>query len=434
MSFALVGPMTTISTLSDDQLLSGLHAISVSSNALLARLLEYLIEVERRGLHAKAAYSSMFDFCKRRLGLGGGATFRRLTAARLAKAFPIILERIERGEVHLEALVALRDHLTESNVVELLDAVAHKNMRQVEKLIAARFPSPDAPELIRKLPHVRGVDVPSTPDGLALERASTAMTDVISSTGDAEGRDMKSSSPLGSAEDETPPSTSPTAATESASVLIANVPTPQRTFRGSPPSRIEPLSAERHRVQLTVSTQLREKIERAQDLMRHRNPKGDLEALFEEAVSLLLQKLEKERLGKTLRPLKKSRPAKSGHVSRATRRAVFERDGERCTYVSRDGERCPATAMLEIHHKVAKALNGNEDIDNLCVRCRLHNLMEAELDFGKEYVGAKIDFRRRKSATSSTKNGQNGGGRLPSASTTSRRRQTTDAITRRARE
>lgn len=433
MSFALVGPMTTISTLSDDQLLSGLHAISVSSNALLARLLEYLIEVERRGLHAKAAYSSMFDFCKRRLGLGGGATFRRLTAARLAKAFPIILERIERGEVHLEALVALRDHLTESNVVELLDAVAHKNMRQVEKLIAARFPSPDAPDLIRKLPQVRSVDVPPTSDGLALESASTAMTDVISSTWDAEGRDMKSSNPLGSAGDETAPSKGRTAATESASVLIANVPTTQRTFRGTQ-SRIEPLSAERHRVQLTVSTQLREKIERAQDLMRHRNPKGDLEALFEEAVSLLLQKLEKERLGKTLRPLKKARPAKSGHVSRATRRAVFERDGERCTYVSRDGERCPATAMLEIHHKVAKALNGNEDIDNLCVRCRLHNLMEAELDFGKEYVGAKIDFRRRKSAASSTKNGQNGGGRLPSASTTSRRRQATDAITRRARE
>lgn len=418
-ALAVTRHMTTIASLSDDQLLSGLQAISMSSNALLARLLEYLIEVERRGLHAKAAYSSMFDFCKRRLGLGGGATFRRLTAARLAGTFPIILDRIERGEVHLEALVALRDHLTETNVVELLDAVAHKNMRQVEKLIAARFPSPDAPELIRRLPQAPSAD---RPDVLAVESANK---EALTLTGEAQGRAANSSGSPAPAVEETPPSLVAEAPSEPTSVSIASSSAPQRSSRVAQPSRIEPLSTERHRVQLTVSTQLREKIERAQDLMRHRNPKGDLEPLFEEAVSLLLQKLERERLGKTVRPLKKARPAKPGHVSRAARRAVFERDGERCTYVSRDGDRCPATAMLEIHHKVAKALNGNDDVDNLCVRCRLHNRMEAELDFGKEYVGAKIDFRRRKSATPSSKNGQNGGGR---------RRQTPAPVTRRARE
>jgi hypothetical protein len=55
-------------------------------------------------------------------------------------------------------------------------------------------------------------------------------------------------------------------------------------------------------VELTVSSEVRAKLERVKNLMLHRNPTGDLERIFETALDLLVMKLEKERLGKTTRP------------------------------------------------------------------------------------------------------------------------------------
>jgi hypothetical protein len=64
----------------------------------------------------------------------------------------------------------------------------------------------------------------------------------------------------------------------------------------APRARIEPLSEARYKVQLTAGAELKAKLERACDLMRHRNPTGDLAPVIEAALELLLAKLERERL------------------------------------------------------------------------------------------------------------------------------------------
>jgi 5-methylcytosine-specific restriction endonuclease McrA len=84
-------------------------------------------------------------------------------------------------------------------------------------------------------------------------------------------------------------------------------------------------------------------------------------------------------------------------VPRAARREVFERDGERCTFVSSVGQRCPARAYLEIDHIRANALGGGDETENLRVYCRAHNRLWAELTFGREHVAESIDLRQRKS-------------------------------------
>jgi hypothetical protein len=65
---------------------------------------------------------------------------------------------------------------------------------------------------------------------------------------------------------------------------------------------------------------------------------------------------------------------------------VFDRDGARCAYRDDRGERCRETAGLEIHHRCAYALGGAATLDNLELRCRAHNTLAAEEDFGKEYI------------------------------------------------
>jgi hypothetical protein len=82
--------------------------------------------------------------------------------------------------------------------------------------------------------------------------------------------------------------------------------------------------------------------------------------------------------------------AKPASVSRATRRAVFERDGERCTFTDADGHRCTATSWLELDHITARARGGTSEPGNLRVRCRAHNRLHAEQTFGKEHVERAI--------------------------------------------
>src|SRR6516165_6668350 len=138
--------------LSNEQLLSGLCALIGQGRMVLARLLAYLGEVEQRRLDLQSACSSLFDFCVRRLGMGDDEACRRVAGARLVRRFPIALGMIERGELHLTALLLLRDHLTDENHRELLCAASGKTKSEVQHLLAERFPRPDAPSRIQTLP------------------------------------------------------------------------------------------------------------------------------------------------------------------------------------------------------------------------------------------------------------------------------------------
>jgi hypothetical protein len=326
-----------LTDLPDAQLLSSLKSLCGQGRVLLARLLAHLVEVEERRLHLEAACPSMLQFCVQRLGMSEDEACRRLHAARLARRFPDLLVRGERGELTLSTIALLRDALTESSYAEIVEAAAGKTKAEVQALLAKRSPTPDVPATITTIP------------------------------------------------------VQPVIATLGAAPVTAAAIGPQ----------LVPLSEARHKVQFTASDELRKKLERAQDLMRHANAEGDLAVVVERAVDLLLDKLEKQRLGKSSRPAKSPsrdspEPSEVTSVSRATRRAVFERDGERCTFTDAEGHRCPATTWLELDHVIPRARGGTSEARNLRVRCRAHNLLYAEQTFGKEHVGRKICERRRR--------------------------------------
>jgi hypothetical protein len=71
---------------------------------------------------------------------------------------------IARGEVHLSALALLRPHLTEENHAELLEGVRGKSKREVEMLLASRFPCADAPARMR----------PTSPGRVRIEFSASA--------------------------------------------------------------------------------------------------------------------------------------------------------------------------------------------------------------------------------------------------------------------
>ena len=412
-----------LTSLSRIELLATLDSAWTAGNRALAKMLAYLGEVERRELHVDMSCSSMFVFVERRFGLTGGSAFRRLTAARLVRRFPTIMSRVENGDIHLEALCALRDVLTAENVEEVMAATAKKTLREVEGIVACLAPRPDVKGSIRKMPEK------SPPPPVAASSASSRPEPRIELSTAAEGSlfalariaapqtpavqpiEQECAPVLSRIEAVAAPSQhSASLRSELGEALAAPAVAPSQSI-GAPPAtteqrsnaprpRMQQLSAARHKVQLTVSSETRAKVERAQALMRHRNPTGDLEVLFDRAMDALIEQLEKERLAKTSRPQKKQRPSKDGHIPAETRREVFERDGERCTHVDEHGNRCGCRDFLELDHIIPRAKGGSDEASNLRVACRAHNQRYAKQAFGEAYIEKRIEARRRRARNS----------------------------------
>jgi hypothetical protein len=269
-----------------------------------------------------------------------------------------VLELLESGALHLSALVLLRVHLTEDNHAELLGAASGKNKSELLGLLAARFPKPDVPATIRKLPARKSSTKAAEQSALPLQ-------------GPAQDAAMPAPEP--------PPAAAPASA-----------------GRG----RVEPLSPARYKVQFTVDERLKHKLDRVTELLRHSNPTGDLAAIVERAVDLLLADVEKKRLGKTERPQPSHRGGSGkrprGTVTHAAQRETYARDGELCSFVSADGKRCGARGFLQLDHVVPRALRGTDDPGNLRVVCAAHNRWFAEQTFGREHINAAIHFRKQK--------------------------------------
>jgi hypothetical protein len=141
-------------------------------------------------------------------------------------------------------------------------------------------------------------------------------------------------------------------------------------------------------VKFTASAELRDKLERLRALMPSSVPGGDLAHVIDSAVTEMLERLEARRFGKTNAPRKglaeTDTSASARYIPAAVRRAVCERDGNRCRFVDARGKRCTERDKLEFHHLEPWGRDGDHSPDNLQMLCRPHNQYRAELDYGKE--------------------------------------------------
>jgi len=157
---------------------------------------------------------------------------------------------------------------------------------------------------------------------------------------------------------------------------------------------IETTSPERYRIQFTIGKESHEKLRRVQALLRREIPNGDPGAIFDRALTLLLEKVERTKRGAAKKP-RPPRPIRPGtdrqlrtpivpsrNLPRHVQRAVCQRDGNQCAFVSGDGHRCTERTFLEFHHILPYAKGGLATVENISLRCRRHNQYEGELVFG----------------------------------------------------
>jgi hypothetical protein len=184
--------------------------------------------------------------------------------------------------------------------------------------------------------------------------------------------------------------------------------------------RLRPVSADLTRVNLVITKEQEEKIEKLKSLLSHRNVAGGVVGLLDLLLDEALEKhdparVESRRVEKLtkkdalLRPVvaaavesveaKKdsvasapsARPFYGGpagglvsdiggasrYIPADVKRAVWLRDGGKCTY-----ENCSSTHFLQYDHHTPYALGGANTLENLRLLCAAHNKAESEKVFG----------------------------------------------------
>lgn len=337
--------MTTkhyLADLADRPLLETAQRLAREERQATVALLRALAEIDRRRLYLGEGYSSMFTYCTHALHLSEGGAYNRIEACRSARRYPVILDLLESSALTLTAVRLLAPHLTDENHRTVLESARHMSKREVEALVAALAPKPEAPTVVRRLAAgPAAASLPSPQSGSLLDSPSIA--------------------------------DSPTSSTD------ARVDSPVvRAFR----SKLSALAPDRYRLQVTLTRATHEKFRRAQALLRHAVPTGDAAEVLDRALSLLVKHLEHRRFAETSRPRASTPSAsRSRHISAAVRRHVWQRDGGRCAFVGSRG-RCGETAFLEFHHVEPYVVGGDATADNIALRCRAHNTHEARLYFG----------------------------------------------------
>jgi hypothetical protein len=343
-------------SLSDDDLLRRLSNVLAQSRRVEWVLIAHIAEVDARRLYAREGWPSMYQYCVDVLHLSESEAYRRIAAARVSRSYPMILNMLEDGRLHLAGISLLRTHLTDSNYEEVLARATYKSKRDIEILVAELAPKPDVPPTIRKRPQPNSKSAPST--------TSTVLC----------------------------PDTVRQVAPAAKAMAVAV----------EKPAALEPLAPARYRVEFTASEELRDKLKRLEALM----PGHDLADVLDAAVTEKLERLEAKRYGKTNKPRKSVGDADMSSgvrgIAAPVKRSVWERDRGQCTFISATGKRCPERHQLEFHHDEPYAFGGDRSPANIRLLCRVHNAYLAEKDFGK----AKMDsFRVRETKTTWRTNG-----------------------------
>jgi len=398
----------SLESLDSADLLSATRELVRKSHCVEADLLAHLGEIDERKLYLDCAHPSMFAFCLDELGFSECAAYNRITVARIGRRLPAVIEAVRSGKVHLAGLRVLAPHLTTENHEVLLAQAARKSKREIEEMVARLWPLPPVPTSIRRLPECPVVKSAPVP----LSRALWSSADP----------------PL--LPDEP----------RSASSSAREPREPAAPLRDQRPI-IAPLSGETFRIQFTATREVRDKLQEAQNLLRHSVPDGDLSTIIGRALDLLIEDVKKKRFaigrkarsgstesGKTResgetprggeepRMADESESAKkpqmtesadgsgelpageepcpaeaptevaSRHIPDAIKRAVYERDGGRCAFMDDQGRRCTATGAVEFDHIDGFARTWTHSVEGIRLLCRAHNQHAADQMYGREFM------------------------------------------------
>ena len=340
---------------SSEELDASARNLAVKDKVNDAEIIAILTELRDRDYHKELKYPNLFTYAVEGLNLSEGSVFRRTQVARVCRTYPQILESLFSGRIHLTGASLIAPHLEEGDADALLAMAEGKTKRELQKILAASAPKKEFRPSVRK-----------QPAGVVEENAEVPAPE------DAKPAEKPHPSP------------------------------------GRPRTQdlLEPATEARYNFRFSAGKGFTEKFERLAEVLNIGAPHSHIEAVFEEALEIALEKkdpkrkLERRRkrearkqrspagdAQKKLRhrpgkePIRETQQGNGGFGAEAGGRAVsrhvpsefqeraFERADYQCEYRGPDGARCPCRTGLQIEHTQPYAVFKSHDERFLKVYC-----------------------------------------------------------------
>lgn len=336
------------------------HAVNQRTDAPL--FIAEIAEFDARKLWAPAGYHSTYDYCVKKHRLDHHLTCRWIAIARLGYRYPVIFPALADGRLSQTTILLLRSHLVSHTSGALLDAAMGRSKRQVEQMLARRFPRPDVPTEIRPWASPASVAGPVSSEVAPQMPASILSNNLV------------------------------------APVLLVPAIAPEHAMSGgpltpraplTPPARVAALSLDRNALQVTIDDECVDLLKLATDLLSHAVPNADAGSILKRALQELVSNLQRRKLARVDHPRAASGVSDDRHIPAQVKREVSERDGDACGFKGPDGNRCGSRWQLEWDHELPVAKGGKSTTANVRQLCRAHNQFEAERRFGKGFMQRK---------------------------------------------
>src|SRR4029077_17608608 len=134
-----------LSRLSDRDLLAAVSRLATGQRDATVSLIAHLAELHARRLHEQAGFSPLYPSCIVAVGLSESEAYDRVKAAKLVRRYPLVLTLLAAGQINLTTVRLGGPPLTVGKPEELLFAACGKRKRELQELLAQRFPQADVP-------------------------------------------------------------------------------------------------------------------------------------------------------------------------------------------------------------------------------------------------------------------------------------------------
>jgi hypothetical protein len=399
------------------QLRDTLKLLLNKERAAMAEFLVALSDFDRRRGWEPLGHPHLFAFLHVELRLSKSAAFYRKSAAELLQDFSEVIEPLREGRLCLSTIAELAKVLTEENRAVVLPRFFGLSSREAQELVAELQP--------RQVPSTRMVVTRVLDQSKA--PAATVTQPVLTFATATEPDFPAETLPI-----EVPPSRVLTsdfangggAANPGSDLASRSDAGPLLLKR----DEIVPLTANVRRIHFNVEKQVVRKLEAARDGLSHSIRGATMEQVLEAALDLLLEKQARAR-GQVKRPRAVAatptlsptpgpyttgiavpsanpterppapvaatsseppphrRTGPRTAIPAAVKRAVWARDGRRCTWPLDGGGCCGSTHRLELDHIIPWAEWGPDTVENLRVICGRHNSLAARRVFGERRMG-----------------------------------------------
>jgi hypothetical protein len=321
-----------LKSLSNVELLNGVRSLRANERKLDRQIVEYICEIESRRLYAELGFANVIDWLVKDLGYSESSAYRRVMAARAIRAVPEAAEKIEDGRLNLVTLAKVQSvirseekrtgqRISLETRSTMIAQTENKTLRDTVRLVAEKFP--DAVK-------ASGTQIFSTQISLTDEQLKLL----------ERVRELKSHSNFGASLGEI-------VAALANEYLDRNDPLRRevkpRSMAKKPPNG--------KTLGVVAAHAMKE------PLAEHAggSPQGDTTVVF---------------------------GARRKFIASSTRNFVRRRAGDACEYQGPDGHRCGSRFQTQLDHVIPVAFGGTNDLGNLRLLCRTHNLLMAEKTFG----------------------------------------------------